>query len=83
MVEKQVEFAAVVSLFEETTQVFSRALAKISSVREELPESTELLRTVCLVLDCFLGQKGCIASEAKGGAANILFLSSFSRNCCF
>lgn len=44
MVEKQVEFAPV-SLPGEPTQVFSRALAKISSVKEEFAESIELLRT--------------------------------------
>lgn len=60
MVEKQVEFA-VVSLIGEPTQVFSRALAKISSVSEEFPESTELLRTVLSAL-AFLGQNGWIAS---------------------
>ena len=60
VVEKQVEFA-VVSLIGEPTQVFSRALAKISSVSEEFPESTELLRTVLSAL-AFLGQNGWIAS---------------------
>ena len=62
MVEKQVEFAAV-SLFEETTQVFSRALAKISSVREEFEVSSELLRTVPSALTCLFGQNGWIALE--------------------
>ena len=59
VVEKQVEFA-VVSFIGEPTQVFSRALAKISSVSEEFPESTELLRTVFSAL-AFLGQNGWIA----------------------
>ena len=61
VVEKQVEFAAV-SLLGVPMQVFSRALVKISSVREEFAESSELFRTFRSALAYFLGQNGCIAS---------------------